>query len=106
MFWASSTLRLLAASISITSIGIEFVISLQLAHSPQGCTVGPFIQFNDFAKILAVEVFPVPRGPVNRYACEIFPSSIIAAACGVTKQEFFQTDDTERRAVNAADYLK
>ena len=39
-------------------------------------------------------------------AVEIFPSSVIAAACGVTKQEFFQTDDTERRAVNAADYLK
>lgn len=39
-------------------------------------------------------------------AVEIFPSSVIAAACGVTKQEFFQTDDAERKAVNAADYLK
>jgi uncharacterized protein with PQ loop repeat len=50
----------------ITSIGIEFVISLQLSHSPHGCIVGPFLQFKDFAKILAVEVLPVPLGPVKR----------------------------------------
>ena len=37
-------------------MGIEFVISLQLAHSPQGLVVGPFTQFNDLAKILAVDV--------------------------------------------------
>ena len=26
-------------------------------------------QFNDFARIRAVEVFPHPRGPAKRYAC-------------------------------------
>ena len=39
-------------------------------------------------------------------AVEIFPSSIIAASCGVTKQEFFQADEASRQAVNASDYLK
>ena len=30
---------------------------------------------NDFAKILAVEVLPVPLGPVNKYACDILSFS-------------------------------
>ena len=37
---------------------------------------------------------------------EIFPASVIAAACGVTKQEFFQAEEAARQAVNASDYLK
>ena len=32
----------------------------------QGDTVGPCSQLRDFAKIRAVEVFPVPRGPQKR----------------------------------------
>jgi LemA protein len=39
-------------------------------------------------------------------AVEIFPSSVIAAACGIKKQEFFQADETARQSVNASDYLK
>ena len=39
-------------------------------------------------------------------AVEIFPSSVIAAMVGVKKQQFFQADESERKAVNAADYLK
>ena len=39
-------------------------------------------------------------------AVEIFPTSVIAAACGVTKQEFFQAEEAARQAVNASDYLK
>lgn len=39
-------------------------------------------------------------------AVEIFPSSIIAAMVGVRKQEFFQADEVERKAVNASDFLK
>ena len=66
MFLASSTERLLAASISITSTGVEFMTSRQPAHFPQGVTVGPFTQFKDFAKIRAEEVFPVPLGPQNK----------------------------------------
>ena len=37
---------------------------------------------------------------------EIFPTSIVAAACGVKKQEFFQAEEAARQAVNASDYLK
>ena len=39
-------------------------------------------------------------------AVEIFPTSVIAAACGVTKQEFFQAEEVARQAVNASDDLK
>lgn len=39
-------------------------------------------------------------------AVEIFPTSIVAAACGVRKQEFFQAEEVERKAVKASDYLK
>ena len=39
-------------------------------------------------------------------AVEIFPTSVIAAACGVTKQEFFQAEGAARQGVNASDYLK
>ena len=41
-------------------------MSWQLSHTPQGWIVGPFLQFRDFARILAVDVLPVPRGPVNK----------------------------------------
>ena len=39
-------------------------------------------------------------------AVEIFPTSIVAAACGVRKQEFFQAEEAERQGVNVSDYLK
>src|ERR1044071_1181753 len=60
--------RLLAPSISRTFIELPATISLQLLHSSQGVTVGPFSQFNALAKMRAVVVLPVPRGPTNRYA--------------------------------------
>jgi len=44
-------------------------ISVHDVHFWHGFSVGPFLQFKDFAKIRAVEVFPMPRGPVNKYAC-------------------------------------
>ena len=94
IFCASSTFLLLAASISITSIGTEFVISRQFSHSPQGFIVGPLTQFRDLAKILAVEVLPVPRGPVKRYACEIlsiaiaFESACLICSCPTTSSSF------------------
>ena len=71
-----------------------FVISIQLAHLPQGVTVGPSTQFRDLAKILAVEVLPVPRGPVNKYACEILPnvialeSACLICSCPTTSSSF------------------
>ena len=55
-----------APSISITSRDEPFVISTQLEQVPQGQSVGPFAQFKAFAKILADEVFPHPRGPENK----------------------------------------
>ena len=41
---------------------------LQTSQTPQGVAVGfPVVkQFKDLAKILALEVFPVPLGPVKR----------------------------------------
>ena len=63
-----STPVLLAASISITSRAAPLAIAKQASHLPQGLAVGLllFKQFNDFAKILALEVLPVPLGPVNK----------------------------------------
>src|SRR6266404_4158811 len=60
--------RLLAPSISITSRLLPAAISRQLWHIPHGVIVGPFSQLSDFAKMRAVEVLPMPRGPTNRYA--------------------------------------
>ena len=39
-------------------------------------------------------------------AVEIFPSSIFAAMVGAKKQEFFQAEEAERKAINASDFLK
>ena len=39
-------------------------------------------------------------------AVEIFPSSIFAAMVGAKKQEFFQADEGERKAINVSDFLK
>ena len=64
--FASWIPRFEAASISITSSPVAFVISTQLAHFWQGSSVGPCSQFRDFARILALEVLPVPLGPQNK----------------------------------------
>src|SRR5438046_413086 len=61
--------RFEAASISITSSEVPAAISLHESHSPQGFGVGPFTQFNAFARILAAVVFPTPRAPEKIYAC-------------------------------------
>jgi len=39
-------------------------------------------------------------------AVEIFPSSIFASMLGITKKEFFEIDESERKPVSASDYLK
>ena len=62
----SSTELFEAASISITSSDVEFVIDVHASHSPQGSSVGPFTQFSERARIFATEVLPVPREPTNR----------------------------------------
>ena len=55
--------RLLAASISMTSTVPPAVISLQLAHTPQGVAVGPWMQLRQRARMRAMVVLPVPRWP-------------------------------------------
>ncbi|EKD90162.1 MAG: hypothetical protein ACD_32C00004G0001 [uncultured bacterium] len=77
-----------AASISIRSILLPSVIDKQVAHllhgisllavsfwlfafslpTANGKSLKAISQLTIFAKILAVEVLPVPRGPTKRYA--------------------------------------
>ena len=63
-----------AASISIISKAFPSVICLHMSHLQQGFIVGSLNawQFKDFANILALDVFPVPLGPLKRYAGAIF----------------------------------
>ena len=62
----SSTELLEAASISITSSEVPAAIVTHDSHSPQGSSVGPFTQLSERARILAIDVLPVPREPTNR----------------------------------------
>jgi len=66
MLRISSTPLLLAASISITSELVPCVIPLQIAHSLQGSPFVFTVQLIALANILAILVFPVPRGPLNK----------------------------------------
>ena len=68
-FFVSSIPLLDAASISIKSIDAPLFIELQESHSLQGSPLSlMFEQFNAFARILAMLVFPTPLVPVKRYA--------------------------------------
>lgn len=62
----SSTELFEAASISITSSDVAVAIERQESHFPHGSTVGPCSQFKHEARILAIEVLPVPLEPTNR----------------------------------------
>ena len=62
----SSTLLLLAASISTTSRMEPSSMPLQTLHSRQGLPSTGWRQFTALARILEQVVFPVPREPVNR----------------------------------------
>ena len=57
-----------AASISVMSKAIPILILLHISHLLHGNLLGLlyFWQFNDLAKIHALEVLPVPLGPQNR----------------------------------------
>ena len=39
-------------------------------------------------------------------AVEIFPSSLVAAICGIKAVDFFRAEESERKPINAQDYLK
>ena len=63
-----STPVLEAASISITSRALPLAIEVHSSQVPQGSGVGLSLlrQLRERARILALEVLPVPRGPLNR----------------------------------------
>ena len=67
---ASSTKPCVAASNSITSIepGPFATKSLHDWQCQHGVGVGPFSQLSERAMIRALDVFPQPRGPLNKYA--------------------------------------
>src|SRR5829696_5589841 len=72
----SSTELFEAASISITSSDVASAIDRHESHAPHGVIVGPSTQLSDAARIFAIEVFPVPREPTNRYAWWTFSCSM------------------------------
>ena len=59
-----------AASISMTSRDVPNAMLLHRSHVPQGLGVGWSVlrQLRERARILALDVFPVPLGPLNKYA--------------------------------------
>ena len=63
-----STPVLEAASISITSRALPAAIEVQSSQVPQGSGVGPSLatQLSERARMRALEVLPVPRGPLKR----------------------------------------
>ncbi len=65
-----------AASISITSSELPLVIATHAWQVLSGVAVGPCSQLTAFARIRASDVFPVPRGPANRYAWRTLPCAI------------------------------
>ena len=71
---ASSTPPWDAASISTTSRCCPSRTATHWSQEPQGSGVGPDSQLTILARIRAVEVLPVPRGPQSRKACARRPS--------------------------------
>jgi hypothetical protein len=57
-----------AASISTTSSELPFAIATQTEQVLSGDGEGPGVpvQLSAFARIRAIDVFPVPRGPAKR----------------------------------------
>ena len=62
----SSIPRCEAASISITSSDVPFAIVTQALQILSGVAVGPCAQLSAFARMRAIDVLPVPRGPAKR----------------------------------------
>src|SRR4051794_6322412 len=94
---ASSTPRLLAASISTTSSDVRPAqIRSQLSHTPQGSPSAPRLgQLSAMASTRASVVFPTPRGPQNRYACATRfrctaeRSVLLTCSCVATSENVF-----------------
>ena len=71
-----STPLLDAASISTTSMMLPSSMPRQAGHLPQGLPSTGCSQLSALASIFAQVVLPVPRVPMNRYACEVRPVDI------------------------------
>ena len=86
----SSIPRLEAASISIKSKNFPASNAKHISHSPQGSPFFNLVQLSAFAKIRAVVVLPVPRGPIKRYACPNKPlessafNSLVICDCPIS----------------------
>ena len=65
-----------AASISTTSSEEPFAIATQAWQVLSGVAVGPCSQLSAFARMRAMDVLPVPRGPEKRYACRTRPAAM------------------------------
>ena len=65
-----------AASISITSSELPFAIASAIGVVGSKSAFGPPSALSALARMRAIEVFPVPRGPAKRYACRTCPCSI------------------------------
>ena len=82
----SSIPRCEAASISTTSSAVPFAIDTHASQVLSGCAVGPSVpwQLSAFARMRAMEVLPVPRGPAKRYACRTWSCSIALVSVRTT----------------------
>ena len=77
--------RLLAASISTRSRARPSRIAAHDGQLSHGSPVAPrLVQLSALARIRASEVLPVPRGPVNRIACETCPVSTALRSVATT----------------------
>ena len=65
-----------AASISTTSSAVPAAIARAIGVVGSKSAFGPPSAFSAFARILAIDVFPVPRGPAKRYAWRTWSCSI------------------------------
>src|SRR3954465_7330577 len=59
----------------MTSIEVALGIDTHDSQRPHGVVVGPCSQFRHAARILAIDVLPVPREPTKRFAWWTLPCS-------------------------------
>ena len=65
----SSTLLCEAASSSCNSYEVPAAMEVQDPQAPHGSPASSCSQLRALARMRAVDVLPVPRGPLKRYAC-------------------------------------
>ena len=55
---------------------MPFAIATHALQALSGVGVGPCAQLSALARMRAIEVLPVPRGPAKRYACRTWSRAI------------------------------